>query len=229
MTNDGNQAERLLFEADASPMGFDLARGSAVVQSLTPEPWSEYADNNTGHRWAGWLARAATSPQAAPVVPSHLFGALCHARDIVKSRTIWKAGTPSADHAEAVLADLDAIITANRPSPDAVQAAPAPEAITQTTKEKACTKDCASAAKCAAGSAATTMAVRSTPTTPDAASPAVDPVREALEKDAERWRWITEDHADRATREACRELIDRLPTMSYSAACEAIDRLSTKD
>lgn len=43
---------RAEFEADAEPMGFDLTRISLPV----PEPWSEYADENTGHRWGGWLA-----------------------------------------------------------------------------------------------------------------------------------------------------------------------------
>lgn len=44
--------ERAQFEADAEPMGFDLTRQNLPV----PEPWSEYADENTGHRWAGWQA-----------------------------------------------------------------------------------------------------------------------------------------------------------------------------
>lgn len=45
---------------------------------------------------------------------------------------------------------------------------------------------------------------------------------EAAEKDAERYRWLTEDHADRETRTKCREILDRMATMSYGAACEAI-------
>jgi hypothetical protein len=43
---------RKAFEADAAPIGFDLTRQSIAV----PEPWAEYANENTGHRWAGWLA-----------------------------------------------------------------------------------------------------------------------------------------------------------------------------
>lgn len=46
------EAERQLFEADASVYGFDLTRH----QCAAPEPWSEYADAATGHRWGGWLA-----------------------------------------------------------------------------------------------------------------------------------------------------------------------------
>lgn len=42
-------------------------------------------------------------------------------------------------------------------------------------------------------------------------------------RDAARWHWITEDHADRETREKCREILGRLPLMSYSAACAAVD------
>ena len=49
------EQERVAFEADAAPMGFDLTRQSIAVS----EPWTEYADENTGHRWAGWQARAA--------------------------------------------------------------------------------------------------------------------------------------------------------------------------
>lgn len=45
--------ERELFELDAGALGFDLTR--AECSAL--EPWSEYADQATGHRWAGWLAR----------------------------------------------------------------------------------------------------------------------------------------------------------------------------
>jgi len=48
------EAERKAFEADAGPYDFDLTR----VQSAAPEPWSEYDDYATGHRWGGWLAAA---------------------------------------------------------------------------------------------------------------------------------------------------------------------------
>lgn len=46
---------------------------------------------------------------------------------------------------------------------------------------------------------------------------------ESCRKDAERYRWLTEDHDDRAKREARREICERLPVMSYSAASDAID------
>ena len=48
------EAERDRFEKDAEPYGFDLTpsplRGKAV------EHWTDYEDNETGHRWGGWLA-----------------------------------------------------------------------------------------------------------------------------------------------------------------------------
>jgi hypothetical protein len=44
-----------------------------------------------------------------------------------------------------------------------------------------------------------------------------------LEEDAARYRWLTEDHADPTTRGICREILRRLPLMSYSAASMAID------
>lgn len=47
-----NEAERKLFEADAEQYGFDLTRRECAA----PEPWSEYASDETGHRWGGWLA-----------------------------------------------------------------------------------------------------------------------------------------------------------------------------
>ena len=40
------------FEAHAAPMGFDLTRQSIAV----PEPWAEYANEQTGYFWAGWQA-----------------------------------------------------------------------------------------------------------------------------------------------------------------------------
>ena len=46
------EAMRAAFEADAESMGFDLTRQSIAV----PEPWAEYLDGDTGHRWAGWIA-----------------------------------------------------------------------------------------------------------------------------------------------------------------------------
>lgn len=43
------------------------------------------------------------------------------------------------------------------------------------------------------------------------------------ERDAARYRWLTEDHADKATRERRDELLRRMPVMSYSAASRDID------
>ena len=40
------------FEYDAKQYGFDLTRYSCAA----PDPWIEYTDAATGHRWAGWLA-----------------------------------------------------------------------------------------------------------------------------------------------------------------------------
>ncbi len=56
-------AARVAFERDAEPMGFDLRRHECMV----PEPWSEYRDINTGHRWGGYLAatHAATARESA--------------------------------------------------------------------------------------------------------------------------------------------------------------------
>ena len=53
-----NEAERALFEADAKLYGFDLTRYSCAAH----EPWSEYANLETGHRWGGWLAARDFSP-----------------------------------------------------------------------------------------------------------------------------------------------------------------------
>ena len=52
MIEDTNGNIRAAFEADAGPYGFNLAR----QESISSEPWSEYKDPDTGHRWAGWLA-----------------------------------------------------------------------------------------------------------------------------------------------------------------------------
>lgn len=46
------ETERARFEADAAHYGFDLTRR----ETPAPEPWAEYADQATGHRWGGWLA-----------------------------------------------------------------------------------------------------------------------------------------------------------------------------
>ena len=49
---DADIAIRNAFEAGADAYGFDLTRYGCAA----PEPWSEYADAATGHRWGGWLA-----------------------------------------------------------------------------------------------------------------------------------------------------------------------------
>lgn len=41
--------------------------------------------------------------------------------------------------------------------------------------------------------------------------------------DAMRFRWLTEDHDDEAARKRSRELLARMPVMSYGDACAAID------
>lgn len=58
---------REAFEADAAAYGFDLTR----FECAAPEPWSEYKDEATGHRWAGWqAARAAALEEAAEACES---------------------------------------------------------------------------------------------------------------------------------------------------------------
>jgi len=47
-------------------------------------------------------------------------------------------------------------------------------------------------------------------------------------RDAARWRWFTDDHNDPRVRADLRALFDRLPVMSYSAACAAIDAAIAK-
>lgn len=51
------EQEREQFEVDAYTYDFDLER----FKCAAPEPWSEYKAQDTGHRWAGWLARAERS------------------------------------------------------------------------------------------------------------------------------------------------------------------------
>ena len=53
---------------------------------------------------------------------------------------------------------------------------------------------------------------------------ATPPVSEA-QKDAERFRFMLDDHAEKTTRQRVRELFERLPVMSLSAARAAIDDL----
>jgi len=113
-------AEREAFEVDAEPMGFDLTRSSAELQRLAPEPWIEYQNFETGHRWGGWLARAATSPQAAPVVVDaqeirKLRRAVACLNDMVSDRMI-------NHHETAAIDELYGFLRRIEPSPDAVQA-----------------------------------------------------------------------------------------------------------
>lgn len=58
------EAERKLFEADAEPYGFDFTRHTCAA----PEPWGEYLDAETGHRWGGWLAARSCSGLATESV-----------------------------------------------------------------------------------------------------------------------------------------------------------------
>jgi hypothetical protein len=46
---------------------------------------------------------------------------------------------------------------------------------------------------------------------------------DGLRADAERYRWLTEDHDSKEMRNRCIEILARMPVMSYSAACAAID------
>jgi FtsZ-binding cell division protein ZapB len=46
---------------------------------------------------------------------------------------------------------------------------------------------------------------------------------EEAEADAERYRWLTEDHDSKEMRNRCLEILSRMPVISYSAACAAID------
>lgn len=43
------------------------------------------------------------------------------------------------------------------------------------------------------------------------------------EKDAQRYRWLTDDHCNWTTRQACRDILCWMPVMSYSVASAAID------
>lgn len=98
--------ERAAFEADAEPMGFDLTRMKCAV----PEPWSEYLDDATGHRWAGWLAgRASLAQQAAPATfPTRILDLLRDVADREPKHCFgpWEdgKGEPLQDDADAALA-----------------------------------------------------------------------------------------------------------------------------
>lgn len=63
----GEAGTREAFEADAGPYGFDLTRSANV----TGEPWGDYDDPTTGHRWAGWLA-ALSAPHPCEPEPPYL-------------------------------------------------------------------------------------------------------------------------------------------------------------
>ena len=58
---------------------------------------------------------------------------------------------------------------------------------------------------------------------PDGPMAAILAVVRAHDRDGERYRFITEDHADSSVRAKIRELLNRLPVMSYAAASAAID------
>lgn len=59
MTADQNtEAERKAFEQDAEALGFSTVR----LVNQNPEPWDDYLEHNTGHRWGGWLAHAQADP-----------------------------------------------------------------------------------------------------------------------------------------------------------------------
>lgn len=56
----------------------------------------------------------------------------------------------------------------------------------------------------------------------------VDPTADTIEhhpdrKDSDRFRWLTEDHAEPETRARCRQILERLPVMGYGAAVQLID------
>jgi hypothetical protein len=93
---------RLQFEADAAPMGFDLTRQSIAV----PEPWAEYADESTGHRWGGWLAafdRAAIAD--VPAVPTDLHAAIMNLPCIPNNTQNWTRYGSARDHLLQAYAD----------------------------------------------------------------------------------------------------------------------------
>lgn len=67
----------------------------------------------------------------------------------------------------------------------------------------------------------------------DSRNKLVDPDADTIEhhpdrQDSARLRWLTEDHADPDTRARCRELLARMPMMSYSAAASDIDAAMRK-
>jgi hypothetical protein len=50
--------QRKLFEADAEPYGFDITRGECICGN----PRCDYLEENTGNRWAGWMAAKGIEP-----------------------------------------------------------------------------------------------------------------------------------------------------------------------
>ena len=61
-----DEFDRADFEADAKALGFDITRHH--IQHVV-EPWTEYADLNTGMRWGGWIAGRAAAAMAQEVKP----------------------------------------------------------------------------------------------------------------------------------------------------------------
>lgn len=61
------------FEANAKAYGFDITRQSRWTSS---NPWSEYASDETGHRWAGWLAGCESRQESLgkpPINPDEVY------------------------------------------------------------------------------------------------------------------------------------------------------------
>ncbi|MEW6314732.1 MAG: hypothetical protein AB1513_11965 [Pseudomonadota bacterium] len=99
------EAARSAFEADAGPYGFDLTRH----QCAAPEPWSEYADPKTGHRWAGWLAAFAAQERMAADAARYNF---LRGRDLdtINKGGVFAGMTPRnvVLHGEDLDAEIDA-------------------------------------------------------------------------------------------------------------------------
>ena len=67
------------------------------------------------------------------------------------------------------------------------------------------------------------------PQGPHCGKPAPTPPVSEDRKDAERFRFMLDDHAEKTTRQRVRELFERLPVMSLSAARAAIDAAMQED
>lgn len=50
--------QRRLFEDDAQRRGYDITWSVAPRSKKGMMPFDEYVSDDTGHRWAGWLARS---------------------------------------------------------------------------------------------------------------------------------------------------------------------------